>query len=246
MAARTSGDRPRRRWKRWAALAAGVVLLVAGAWVAWSVMRVQAVPEHWEEHRAFIERTPALDLERLSRALELDVPRAWTRPVGEGDGVRTVRLPLDQVNAWLAVRLEDYLANQGRSLPEGLGGVMLAGRDGKLVAAAEYTGGPASQIISATFAAEPVREDEGPAAVRLEGVAAGRQPLPSRWLADRIAGMDIESEPLREALETIAAGEAIRPVTLPVDAYREAELLGVDVTPEAVELTVRVRYVGGE
>ncbi len=216
------------------------VLTVAG-WIGWAVWQVRSTPAYWQEHREFIERTPSLDLEKLGRALELDVPREWTRPVGGGDGVRTVRLPLDQVNAWLAVRLEDYLANQGRSLPAGIGSVMMAGRDGKLVVAAEYTGGPLPQVVSATFGVES--PDDGPARVRLERVAAGRRSLPSKWLAERIAEEDIESDTLRRALETVAAGEAVGPVVLPVDAYREAELLDAAVTPEAVELTVRVRYV---
>jgi len=232
----------RRPWKRW------VLLILLGVFAFFgfrAVQKLRAVPAWWEQNRSFLETAAPADLERLARAVEVRAPREWTRPVGDGDGDRTLAFGFDEVNAWLALKLERLLRNQGVKLP-GLAGAMLTERDGQLVAAVSHDSGKSLRYYSLFFDVTRAVDDTGAQtnepAFRLDAIRLGDQGLPLSLIA-RFADPDtIADATLRELVTQLAAGRAVGPLILPVDAHRKARVKGFRVTTTGVELDVQVSY----
>ena len=248
-AAPTKSGGALRRWSR-RLLGAAVLLtiagVIAGAWV-WN--RVRSPPEVWNDHRSYIEQTPAEALDSLAAEVEGRLPSEWTRPIGSGDGVRTIRIHFDEVNAWLAVRMAGYLENQEIDLNDAIGDFMVAERDGLLVLAFDYAKQTGGRDIASLFFrfAEPAADDVGstpPAArVVLDRMQAGRQKLPRKLITSQLLDLPHGEKPQVEPLlRSLGEGEPIEVPTLPVDAHRRATVLGVDVQPTYIDLTLKVEF----
>ncbi len=231
------------------ALGVGVGVLAAGlaGWYGWSLL--QREPEHWRTARAQLETLgPATAKE--AEAVEVRLLPAWSAPVKPGGtGVRTIEARYDEVNAWFAVRLRQYLANQGVEWPEAVGAVMLAGREGRPVLAFDLDAGGVQQILSLTLGFPGSEDPDQPAGLVVEKVEAGVLPMPADRLVgllrDRVLGGEAADPGLEKLLDAIASGQPIRPLVLPIDDLREAELLSVDAGPDTMAVTVRVRRKAG-
>ena len=255
-AAGSSPGRPRsRRRAAWAVL--GLLVLVLAGLVVRLVWQAAAAPAYWDDHRVFLAQTPEPELQAMAARVEQRLPGRWTAPIGGGDGVRQLRADFDEVNAWLAMRLESYLANQGLVRPAGLGPVMVREQDGQLVAAFEYDWGRwGKRVVSLRFAFEPVSKavpDDGgeggsaasdaPLGVRLTSASLGRRSLPLKVVLSglrRLPGAG--SEAAAGAIAAWEQGEAVPLPTLPVDASRQASVTRVRVEPEGVAVTARARF----
>ncbi len=234
--------RVRRPWKRW-------VLFVLLGLFAFSgfraVQKLRAAPTWWEQNRSFLETAPPADLERLAKAVQVRAPREWTRPVGQGDGQRTLGFGFDEINAWLALKLTPLLRNQGVRLPS-LAGAMITERDGQLVAAVSQDNGKALRVYSLFFevtrAIDATGAQTSEPAFRLDAIRLGNQGLPLALIAQFADPSSIKDPTLRELFTQLAAGEAVGPLILPVDAHRKARIQGFRVTEAGVELDVAVSY----
>lgn len=215
-----------------------LVALVARLYTQW-----HSEPEYWQAHRSFIETTSEPKLTELAAGVQLRAPSEWTRPIGEGDGVRTMRFNFDEINAWLAVYLDDWLANQNTGRPDGVGDVMMSQRDGELVVAFDYESDNIDGIVSVFLAgeAEPDALKMG-----IDQVRIGRLKLLRSTVIDKLAEASFfESEENAELIQQLKDNQPIGPLILPVDGSRQARLLGLDVRPEGFDLTVRVEYTDG-
>lgn len=245
--------RPGKRRRRWAWRVLLLLTLVFGALVGRAIIQLRATPDYWQQNRAFIEQTPEPELTRLAKNVEARLPSEWTRPVGDGDGIKTIRVNFDEVNAWLAVRLPSYLDNQGVTLPREVGQFMLTQRDGRLVVAFDYesqTFGP--RIASVFFKLRPPPPESfadaagtqgQPMAVGIRYARAGEQNLPVKYLTKMLRDQPRFSDPAwREVLDALGRREFVAVPPLPVDDHRRATVLNVEVQPEGVDVTVRVQY----
>ena len=235
----------RRPWKRYVLLTLVAVLGL----VTWrAVSKLNAVPEWWEANRSFIERLETSEpetLRGLAAAVELRLPREFTRPVGDGDGRRTLAAGFDEVNAWLALKLGTLLKNQGVRI-DGLAGAMVTERDGRLVAAVSQDLAGSFRVVSFFFDVTDAVNDAGQAtgepAFRLAEVRAGEQSVPLSLLA-RFADVDRIADPqIRAMVERAAAGESVGPLLLPVDAHRTARVKGFTINKSGVEADLEVTY----
>ena len=240
---KTTPVRSRRRpWKRW------VLLILLGAFAFFgfrAVQKLRAVPSWWEQNQSFLDSAPPADLERLAQAVEVRAPREWTRPVGGGDGDRTLAFGFDEVNAWLAIRLDRLLKNQGVALP-GLAGAMLAERDGQLVASISQDSGQSLRYYSLFFdvtrAVDATGAQTKEPAFRLDAIRLGDQGLPLSLISKFADPDTIGDAALRKIITQFAAGKAVGPLILPVDAHRKARVKDFRVTETGVELDVQVSY----
>ena len=238
---------------RWAALALGVAVLMAAAvgWYGWSLLR--ATPEHWMAGQAELEALGE-EVDARAESVEVRLLPAWSAPVKPGGtGVRTIEARYEEVNAWFAVRLKRYLANQGVAWPEEVGAIMLAGREGRPVLAFDLSLDAGQdtegfqQIVSLTLGFPGSDDAESPAGMVVEKVEAGVLPLPPAQLVNLLKSRVLPPDPdpgVLKLLDAIAAGQPVQPLVLPIDDLREAELLGVEAGPETLAVTVRVRRKG--
>ena len=128
-----------------------------------------------------------------AESVEVRLLPAWSAPVKPGGtGVRTIEARYDEINAWFAVRLKRYLANQGVAWPDSVGAVMLAGRDGRPVLAFDLDTGGEQQILSLTLGLPRLR---GPRRVRRarrrdrsRPACCRCRPTGSSLLRDRVLG----------------------------------------------------------
>lgn len=231
---------PRR--KRWAGYVLLGLIVVLGFFVVRAALLVRATPTYWQENQAFLRDTPAPDLQHFAQDIQSRTLREWSYPIGDGDGIRTVRYNFDEVNAWLATRLKPLLRNQNVELPSEIGEFMLTQRDGQLVLAFDYeseTFGP--RIASLVFR---FQDQEGEAvSTAIKSARAGEQPLPVGYLIDRVADQPrLDDVGIQELLQRIANKQFVALPPIPVDDHREATVLGIEVRPEGVDLLIRVAY----
>lgn len=230
----------RRRITVWVLilLVAALIGLLARVYKQW-----HTEPTYWQAHRSFIATTSEPRLTQLADGVQLRAPSEWTRPIGAGDGVRTLRFNFDEINAWLAVRLDDWLANQNSERPSGVGEVMMSQRDGQLVVAFDYESDNIDGIVSVFLGIE-----QEPEALRMgiDQVRIGQFKLSRSTVIDKLAEASFfESEENAKLIDELRDDGAIGPLILPVDGTRQARLLGLEVRPEGFDLKVRVEYTDG-
>ncbi|MEM6459335.1 MAG: hypothetical protein AAF710_08105 [Planctomycetota bacterium] len=229
--------------RRVAAFLLLLTLAFAAGLAVGAYRRMHVPPEFWGEALMLRLETPSDELERRGRDLQRRAAHAWTYPIGDTDGVRTLELSYDDLNAWLATQLPAWLANQNLAPPDGLGRVFVTEREGRMVLAAEADlPRLGRRVVSLDFALVDA-EGNRPAALALASFRVGRQPLPRGVLLGALA----DDPTLRGLLPTdtmdrLGDGEPVPLPPLPVDDYRDAQVLGLDVRLDAATLTVRVSY----
>jgi len=234
--------KPGRIRRRWTGGILLFLIVVLGFFVVRVALRLSATPDYWEAHQSFLADTPEPQLEHLAQDIQSRTLREWSYPIGDGDGIRTVRYPFDEINAWLATRLKPLMRNQNLSLPAEVGEFMLTQRDGQLVLAFDYesrTLGP--RIASLYF--EFKTEDDQPAAAKIQSARAGEQRLILGYLVQPIAEQPSLADPeIQATLKKIAKRQFIDLPPIPVDDHREAQVLGVQIDPAGIDLLIQVSY----
>ncbi len=215
---------------------------VLGFFVIRAAVKLNATPAYWSQHQTFLQETPPEQLQELAQDIQSRSLREWSYPIGDGDGVRTVRYAFDEVNAWLATRLKPLLKNQDLSLPPEVGEFMLTQRNGQLVLAFDYESrqlGP--RIASLYFDFDTA--DDAPLAGRIVSAQAGEQPLVLRYLVREVADqLDSADATLQDMLKKFGTKQFVTLPIIPVDDHREATILGIDIQPEGIDLLIRVSY----
>ncbi len=208
-------------------------------------------PAYWIGNRAAIAQTdPAVLVDAADRAFnrilgELSDSRGY-QPTGisGGDtlGVRTITLNFDEANAWLATRLNDWLANQKRELPAGLSKPMLASEGDSLVAAFHYQNNDIDQVFSVLLSLAFL--DDGRAVLSIDGIRGGRLPLPTGSVIKRLPGGTEAGDAHRSRAVAVLLGQQPFDPVLPIDGTRQARIIGMRVDDKSVSLTVRAEPTG--
>ncbi|MEM7624725.1 MAG: hypothetical protein AAF333_03760 [Planctomycetota bacterium] len=247
----TEAPKPRKpARRRWAWRILAVLVVVLGVLVVRAVVLVRATPDYWQENRVFLTQTPDAELSEIAQAVENRLPSEWTRPIGKGDGLRTIRIHYDEVNAWLAVRMPQYLENQNIDLPREVGQFMLTQRDGEMVVAFDYESRRFGPRIASLFFQFRQPESDGndpPLDAGLEArllrLRAGEQNLSVSYLTNALRDHVAPDNPdIQAMLTALGRRQFVKLPLLPVDDYRQAAVLGIDVQPTGLDVTVRVRY----
>ncbi len=220
------------RWVVWTLVGlGGVLLFTAGVGYAlWS-----ASPAHWRVVDADDEevKKAAGRFERstVSRLTHVRPPeKAW-------------RLVLEQrpLNRWLATRLPQWLRNQGIEIAEELENAveqrMVAFRRDHVVVAAKLTTPDLSQILSLRYT--PTVTDDGLVRLTLDGMYAGRLPLPRaavEGLLENYAQGGSGSRPT--AKEILRALEKVD-LELPLRDGRKVRVTGIELRKGKAILTCR-------
>ena len=219
--------KPRHRWLIGCA-AVAVILLASCLITATIAGRMwSSEPDHWRAHERFVTETSDGDLERLAADLQNRVPSELSEP---SDAPRVITLKLDEANAWLDQRLDDWLAYQGTSLPPGVSQPMLATEGNLIIFAFRIEAERAEQIVSVYF--KLAFEPDGEARLLVDRVELGRLSVPASTLAGLMEGTDAG-----EAAAVLRGERGFDPVG-PIDATRQARLLGVEVQEDRLELEV--------
>lgn len=229
----------RRRWAGWVLL---ILIVVLGFFVVRAALRLGATPSYWTDHQTFLRDTPEQDIQHLAKDIQSRTLREWSYPIGDGDGVRTVRYQFDEVNAWLATRLRPMLENQNLTLPDEIGQFMLTQRDGELVLAFDYRSEALGQrIASLYFMFRPT--DDGTLSAAIRAAKAGEQALGVRYLVGAVADQPALDDPdMQDLLYRIGERRFVALPPIPVDDHRHATVLGIAIAPQGVDLTIRVAY----
>lgn len=203
-------------------------------------------PAYWTQNQAFITQTDPTRLtdvadRAFNRILsELSNSQGYKSDEQDNDpralGVRSIHLNFDEANAWLATRLNDWLANQKRRMPDGVSDPMLWAQGDSLVAAFRYQNVDVDQVFSVMLSLEFF--DNGQAVLSIEGLRGGKLPLPAGAILDRLHGK--VGDDVRES-HTLAVllGEAPFDPILPIDGDRQARIIDMQVDPTGVSLIVQ-------
>jgi len=150
--------------------------------------------------------------------------------------MKTIKMSIDEANAWLDQRLDDWLVNQGHSLPDGISEPMISSNNGKLVAAFQYSSPEVSQVVSLYFDLQVT--PGGMAELKLDSVTGGSLPLPMQQIAERMANRADASETAQRMVQAFE-GQQFDPVKS-LDGGKQMRLMDFQATAEGLEFTVVV------
>ena len=240
-----------------------VIVLIVAAAAGWTYWRWTQVPAYWQAHERFLEQTDAAALERAAERTRDRVLRELTRlerPISSGARTapakaRTLRLPLERINAWLATRLDDWLANQDKALPPGVGPVMVAIDQGKPIIAFAYRPdaqaartqpGEAKTKRIISLVMDLSINEQGKARAELRAVRVNGLRLPRERVLARLREQ-FEGQPRAPMLDRLLAvlkGKPFDPVW-PLDS-RQVRVLNFQVTDEAMVVRFRHEKASGK
>jgi hypothetical protein len=184
------GGEPKRKKRGclyWLGVASAVclVLVVILAGAAWYTYR-QALekPEFYKTRDAFLEKTGAVELDKLSTETERRISDTITQPHAPNvkGGSFELELTFDQLNAWLATRFSGWARHQGLDVPTAMKGVMVTEDKGDLIFAAEVDDPQYKGVVSARVHLELVDKGKDPSlVVKLVSVQSGNVAI-SDWV----------------------------------------------------------------
>ncbi|GAB4108779.1 MAG: hypothetical protein Kow00105_16570 [Phycisphaeraceae bacterium] len=223
-----------------------VLLLGLLGVLAWN--RWHSEPDYWTVNLARLQAQAPEQLtdtaDRLFNRLltELSDPQGYQpEPNGSAKslGVREVRIPFDQANAWLATRFGDWLANQQIELPPELDSLLVAEHDNRLVLAGRIRRDGINQILS--IVVSPRFLENGQAVLEIDKVYAGRLPLPVGVIMNRIPENPGIPE-LARGIRIIKQGMPFDAVC-PIDHTRRARIVGLNIEETGMTLTIRAERI---
>lgn len=201
-------------------------------------MLLGSEPGYWKRNQKLLASDNATLLQ-LANTFEQRALRDLSGSPGQALPRRTVHVDFQEINAWLNIKLEDYLTNRGIKLPPQIHQPMLAGEEGMLILAFEYRTPRMSQIISVEL--HPIFQEDGQRfRLKLGRIRAGSIPLPLQSIRNQIAS---QSPQAAQQLDQILAllgdqwHEAIQ--RHPGDARLNLRLVGVDITPQGIDLQLQ-------
>lgn len=243
-------------------LAILAVTLVAGVgWWMWT-----STPDYWQANQQALASTTREEQERMAddafnrltatftaasnstsrqpgnlHASDQQTPAGdGAAAAGERDADRTVKLTYQEVNAWLATRLKDWLANQGATLPKEVRDFMVAKEGGNLVVAFEFDTPQLQQVVSLVL--DVGMTDEGLMRVGVVRVRGGTLPLPIEELLQGIrdSSPDAVSPEDIDRLTSALDGQTFEP-EFKIDGSRTARITYFKMLDDGVEVTARVQ-----
>lgn len=215
---------------------ATVTVLILLSWII--SMMLGNEPAYWKRNQKLMASDNATLLQ-LANTFEQRALRDLSGSPGQALPRRTLHVDFQEVNAWLKIKLEDYLSNRRIQLPSQIHQPMLAGEKGKLILAFEYRSPRVNQIISVEL--QPIFQDDGQRfRLQLGTIRAGVIPLPLQTIRSQIAS---QSPQAAQQLDQLLAQlgdtwhEAIQ--RHPGDARMNLRLVGVDIDSQGIDLVLQ-------
>jgi len=245
-------DLPRRLLKRWIVLALAVAFLGVAGRGYWLF---RSDPEHWQHRRAFIETSREEDLVAMANHVESQVLKlqSYQGPlpgqaakavdtVAEDPSLRRVHMTLDEANAWLTTKLDQWLANRGVMMPSHLSRPTIHVDDGEMVISALLDAPQMRKVISTTLDIEIMAD--GLLRIERQSIRWGRLPVPLSFV-EELFGQ--HTSPQRRALlddvTRMTNGEPQDP-RIPYlgdrSRRRMMRLLAIDLRDDEIDLTFRI------
>ena len=146
----------------------------------------------------------------------------------------TIDLSFEELNSWLAVKFEDWCANQGIAIPSQCSDFTLWSEGDSLVLAFEAAASDLTGVVSLVMDVEVIDETQ----CRLAVVSArgGEMPIPAERLLAHF-GEDYDPD-MMEKLTAAFDGLTFEPVWR-MDKARRGRLLGLEVKPDGLVVTAR-------
>ncbi len=223
-----------------------LAVILGGGWAYW---QWQSTPTYWQANTQFLEKTKAEQLEQLAQDVENQVLNALSTrrgqyalgqvnptqatQTGQSNATEEIRLSIEHVNAWLHVRLPQWLANQNIQMPQAVSKLMLHTEQGQPAVAFAYSHEGHEQIVTLVFDMKVA--PGGLMTVRLREMRGGKLPLKSDWIADRMG-----SSSLAEQASALMQGKTFEHVfSHPTDPKRKVRLTALDIQPQGVILQIK-------
>jgi hypothetical protein len=227
-----------RRWRRRllaATLTLVVLLGLAGAWV-YSLWRTP--PAYWVSNQQLLAQDHAT-LESLAGTAERRLLHAFSAEGGIESGERrVVSMSFEEINAWLALRYENWSSYVSFPVPSQISQPMLASDGRRIIAAFEVRARGWRQVVSLINDVE-LRAD-GQGHMRLHAVRAGRLPVPFQKVFSIFGGDAAQHDAHRTLIALAMDGHVIDPViNHPGDARLRIRLLELNMTAYGVDATLR-------
>ena len=210
------------------------LLLIGGGVVLWQLSRV---PPRW------YEPPPANDpkIAELADRVEYNLVQQAQQIREPEHETWTLRVRDEQINAWLATRLRQWVEHEGQHWPDHLGTPQLSIDHHAIAIALPLIGAKRTQYITAKIT--PVIED-GHLRLELRRVALGRVSLPGEPLANLLdaiadaAPQTLDLPYMRTALDWLGRREAIDPVIDLADD-RRVKILGLQLDDGWIDITAQ-------
>lgn len=228
---------PRSTWGRvQLALLAAVTLLVLFVIVLYSVSRL--TPGYWKHNEKLLASDNATLLQ-LANTFEQRALRDLSGSHEEQATTRTIHVAFAEINAWLNIKLEDYLANRKVSLPKEIRHPMLAGEDGKLILAFKLDTPQLKQVISIEL--QPIFEESGNRfQLKLLGAHAGVLPLPIQTLREQASAQSPDAKEQIDKVFDLLGNQWLEAVQHhPGDARQNLRLIGINISSDGLDLMLR-------
>lgn len=241
---KTSRRRRIRRRLGCASIILLVLIFIGLALAAYGRSLWHSEPTYWTENKTFTANTNETTLTDMAdrafnRILSELSNSSGYQSSGTTDntlGIRTIRLGFEEANAWLATRLDDWLINQKRELPQGINRPMLAANGNSLVAAFRYKNQEFDQVFSVLLSLKFL--DNGQAMLSVDGVRGGRLPLPTKMLLDQLPGVNKGDAKRSQTVAVLLGQQSFDPI-LPIDGSRQARIIGMQVDDQGVSLVIQ-------
>ncbi|MEM6394013.1 MAG: hypothetical protein AAF797_14695 [Planctomycetota bacterium] len=250
----------KRRSKRRLLLYAGLILLGLAALAGFALFHLwSSLPTAWGQATAQLDQLSTEEKQALSDAFEKRfvgelsthseyadgdaVRQALTsnRPTPPllGD-IRTLRVGLDEINAYLETHLPRLLENQGTEMPPEIDRILVGHRDGRPLVMVHIKADQIDQVF--TFDLDIAVHEQEPDTLRIRSVEAGQLPLPRDRVRQEIAALPaLEDNPEAAAfLDDLFTGRQLPAVIDVIDDDFAAELIGFTIDPNGMQLTRRI------
>ncbi len=213
-----------------------VVILVVLLGVALVMSRMVGTPAYWTEQQERIAALSEDEKKVISHNLRNRLATEWSDagpevPTTAADLYghrRTIEIPYDDFNVWLAAEGIDLLAEVGVRLPSAVQAAMVDSAGGGLLRiTCDLQSGDIQQVVALVFEID-VGED-GTVTSRLAGATAGRLPMPTEVAIDQIARRSNS-----ERMVHLMQGTPTGPIELPIDRGRDGRLVGLEVREDAL------------
>lgn len=199
-------------------------------------------PGYWTAQQGRIQAMTKQQREAVSTSLRNRLLTEWSDP-GEAEirrtedlfgRRRTLEIPYEELNVWLAEEGIDLLAEVGIRMPRSVKAAMVdSAGNGRLRISCDLERGDVKQVVALTF--DITVSDDGTVVSKLAGATAGRLPMPTQLAVDQIArraGSD--------RMMHLMQGTPVGPIQLPIDASedgRDGRLVGLEVRDDALVVT---------
>ncbi|MEM7680342.1 MAG: hypothetical protein AAF288_00140 [Planctomycetota bacterium] len=241
------------------------VVAVAAALGAMGAVGWSAKPSGWADIGSRLEQLAPEQRAAMAEALQNRLVSAWSAPPGvqtaeqyyqqvvtpdpqdASPATHTVRVEIDELNAWLDTRLRKLVEHQGQPYPAWLESVRVWTEGERLVLGVRVRRSGMDQVFSFLLGFDTPEGDEH-AVMRIEGARAGLLPVPLGQLMERLGPPGSGSarrDTARALVEELRQGVVVSEWVSKLDDDRPVRVSRVAVSDGVVEI-VRSRAAAAD